>query len=402
MTRTLGASSRLFGLGRVASVLIAFGLAAACVISYVDRSQQQLPDFWACKLPTPNACIRQLALEPETDGRRLERRLAYSAHLASSYPANARAQAVHAYYLSQIESADAPYFFMNSARLGWRERTGQMYSYLAAASTDDFDRALLHLDALLKLDLSFAKNDALMDVMLDSPQLRSAFAERLVQNPEYLGSVLATYFEDQEHKWEERLSLLSEARQAGLEPSDDVIRNTVWRTFWADPSKAAELWANLMGPGDWADGQLAWDVSAKRWPIGKAISPFVWHRRARTSPPIEVVDRPRGRMIELTSSASSSTEMLASIALPMNEGRYAMRWTYSGERNELFLQPSCASGNGIDIRIGSATDVNVMEAMLVVRPDCTMPFLSVHKARGEISPNAALGVISIQGAAVLK
>ncbi len=372
----------------------------ACVVSAADRAGLPVLAQGSCALPTPRSCMAMLAIEQQNRGSAsvLER----SGALARGYPAMSKPQAFHGLALAQVgQNNNAASFLLNSARLGWREPTGQSFAYLTAVADGDAPRAILHLDTLLKLDPGRLAQPQLMAPVWQSEALKRELSARIAAGVPYLPQLLRNYVDDNETAWEQRLDMLDEARARGLKVDATVLRRVMAPTYRADPFKALDLWLALMGPGDFAKKHLAWDTDASEAPTRTAIEPFQWHNRADARAMVEPVRNAAGTAFVAPERLTGRARELVGIAVPIRTGFYPVTWRVIGPPDAYFLAFNCTGAGRAELAQISAVTNGLRTAILEVGQSCTMPTLSIAKARGDVPAGAGVGSIRVGGLVLL-
>lgn len=377
-------------------------LGLLCVLTALNRLPFPLPGNIGCAHAQlfPQSCVLDLAARQQVEeGNDFLDEVERAARLT---PAIAKMQAIAGVVAEKEGDFQAAgQFYVNSARLGWREPTGRVYSFLAAFQSGEIAAAMVHLDVLLALDEAYLSNPLVMDQVWSNPVARGEMAARIAEYPTYIGSFLRSFIQDQETFWDERIAVLARARELGFEFKQESAY-VVWSIFAKNPVKAMDFWEAAAGPGLWADGGLAWSTDMDQDYAENRISPFAWHTMQGNGPTVQALQDEGGAgKLRIEPLPFSPAAPLLEIFVPMPSGTYLASWRVTGEESALYPTFVCAGGGNLTFKFTGRESDGSRKALVDIDSDCKMTGVRISKRSGAISRASELTGLTFGGADLL-
>jgi|GEM_PF-6072488 len=393
-------------LRRVALLICIVALALVSIAWSAERATRALPFGLSCRLPTPHSCLSEMALQIEDDPEIRGALKDSSRKMAERYPADAQIQSFFAMLAQQTGDGElAGAYFRNAARLGWRDPGGQIYSIQEAAASGQAARAILHYDALLRVNPAFVSSDELTRFVISMPELRTELAKQLSQSPPYTSALIAALAKRQGDNWQNVLDTLEQVRlQSSKHESSGALGRYLLphmgQLFGQEPQRAQELWEALAGSGEWANGSPVWDPGMRHWSLEGGRRPFLWHLTDNGRRMVRlVVDEKQNRAFTIDRKTRQPAMRLVSVAILLVPGRHQIEWIAAGpDGDKLYLQIEGCGRRGVATIDGAVElEGGRRRAELNLGGACETPMLHIAKKRGSVRPGSQIHGIKVDG-----
>ncbi|WP_225206966.1 tetratricopeptide repeat protein [Novosphingobium huizhouense] len=297
--------------------------------------------------------------------------------------------------LGREDEAGAERVFRAAAKMGWRVPLTQLYWMQASLAVDDFPNAALRLDALLRQTPGLLANRKLLDPLEQSPEGRSALAERLVERPDWLTPYVADVWNVAPEVLSLRRDVLVDLATDGVRLGCEDISPFVQREVaLADVRGARDVWlahcpgarAGAVYDGDFARAQVTQTRASLAWT-------FLGNAGITVLP--ETGPQPGRHSLAVDGNVSRPTVFVRQLQL-VTPGRYRLTWSARTEQgtpsNRVVAAFDC--GGPIAWQPGEAGRNGVRSAVLDHDGKCDAPWLSFALAPGS-------GAVHLSGVALV-